>query len=408
MVFRDDNMKFSPSMKLERMKPDVSVLRTSQNPVARSPGKQTNQSKPSSLGTFSPPPKLTISDEKYQSGNARDSSDSDLEDHTGIIIRTTDLLAMSQALQIRPQASPRSFDSYNSAFEDSYGQVLPDFPSKNHDITAFPLLPGAIPIRAPVFRASADRSAESYNQVQGPHSVRLAPDSNGKEIPSDAKWTKITRRLVTPEVFHQDGRRYEARPDFVAVLGVLSREEINDYAARSYVLRAARSRPRAKPSLASCPRTLRPQVHRQVSSSSSSDEYSSDSDYHRKRNPPRSNRDSRRSKSNTKSQRPASSTLPVSREPSSRHSSQESQREKPRWVPNLIQEGQGHSYYPPSEREPGHSRRRHGDSTSSHSSRSKDRGSRKESEKISRWTAAGLGGAAASLLGVLSEAAEGL
>ncbi|KAH8668135.1 hypothetical protein BGZ60DRAFT_44234 [Tricladium varicosporioides] len=406
MVFREDNMKFPPLMKLERMKPDVSVLRTSQSPGARSPSWETSQNKPSSLETFSLPPQLTVSADKHRSDSARDSSDSDSKDQTGVIIRTTDLLSMSQALQICPQVSPKSFDSYSSAFEDSYGQVSSGFPGESHDITVFPLLPGAIPIPTSAFRASADRSTEFYNQPQVPHSIRLAPDSNGKEIPSDAKWTKITRRLVTPEVFHQDGRRYEARPDFVAVLGVLSREEINNYAARSYALRAARSRPRVIPSPSSSPRTPRPRLHRQTSSSSSSDEDSPDSDDHRKN--PRNNRGSRQSKSNTKPQRPASSTLPAPREPPPRHSPQESQREKPRWVPNLIQEGQGHSYRPPSERESGYSRRRHGDSTSSRSSRSKDRGSRKESEKISRWTAAGLGGAAASLLGVLSEAAEGL
>ena len=40
--------------------------------------------------------------------------------------------------------------------------------------------------------------------------VKLAPDEQGKEIPPDAKWTKINRRLVSPEVLIQDGRRFEA------------------------------------------------------------------------------------------------------------------------------------------------------------------------------------------------------
>lgn len=39
---------------------------------------------------------------------------------------------------------------------------------------------------------------------------RLAPDEHGNEIPADAKWTKINRRLVSPEVLDQDHRRYEA------------------------------------------------------------------------------------------------------------------------------------------------------------------------------------------------------
>jgi hypothetical protein len=40
--------------------------------------------------------------------------------------------------------------------------------------------------------------------------AKLAPDQYGNDIPGDAKWTKITRRLISPEVLDQDRRRYEA------------------------------------------------------------------------------------------------------------------------------------------------------------------------------------------------------
>jgi hypothetical protein len=40
--------------------------------------------------------------------------------------------------------------------------------------------------------------------------MTLAPDEFGNRIPEDAKWTKISRRLVSPEVLEQDHRRYEA------------------------------------------------------------------------------------------------------------------------------------------------------------------------------------------------------
>lgn len=43
-----------------------------------------------------------------------------------------------------------------------------------------------------------------------PNHAKLAPDEHGNEIPADAKWTRINRRLVSPEVLSQDGRRYEA------------------------------------------------------------------------------------------------------------------------------------------------------------------------------------------------------
>jgi hypothetical protein len=39
---------------------------------------------------------------------------------------------------------------------------------------------------------------------------KLAPDKYGNAISADAKWTKISRRLVSPEVLEQDKRRYEA------------------------------------------------------------------------------------------------------------------------------------------------------------------------------------------------------
>lgn len=71
---------------------------------------------------------------------------------------------------------------------------------------------------------------------------RLAPDRYGNEIPMDAPWTRIKRSLVSIEVLDRAGVRYEARPDYVAVLGRLSREQIADYARQSADCRAARSR----------------------------------------------------------------------------------------------------------------------------------------------------------------------
>ncbi|KAI5457624.1 hypothetical protein BGZ63DRAFT_63495 [Mariannaea sp. PMI_226] len=75
---------------------------------------------------------------------------------------------------------------------------------------------------------------------------RLGPDRYGKEIPPDAQWTKIKRTLVSPEVLQRAGVRYEARPDYVAVLGRLSREEITEYARQSAAARAARSAPQLR------------------------------------------------------------------------------------------------------------------------------------------------------------------
>ncbi|KAK1981944.1 hypothetical protein LZ30DRAFT_66321 [Colletotrichum cereale] len=71
--------------------------------------------------------------------------------------------------------------------------------------------------------------------------TRIAPDRYGLDIPMEAKWTRIRRALVSPEILERAGVRYEARPDYVAVLGVLTREEITNYARLSAEARAARS-----------------------------------------------------------------------------------------------------------------------------------------------------------------------
>lgn len=76
---------------------------------------------------------------------------------------------------------------------------------------------------------------------------RLGPDRWGHEIPPEAEWTKIKRTFVSPEVLERAGVRYEARPEYVAILGRLSREQINDYARQSADCRAARSRRRPPP-----------------------------------------------------------------------------------------------------------------------------------------------------------------
>jgi len=91
------------------------------------------------------------------------------------------------------------------------------------------------------------------------------------------------------------------------------------------------------------------------------------------------------------------------------------------WVP--AEKGHGGVYYPPKERERERQRssRRHyshhSHSKSSHSGRDRERDRDRERkapppQKVSRWkenlTAASIGGAAVSLLNVLSEAAEGL
>ncbi|KAI0436370.1 hypothetical protein F4803DRAFT_233915 [Xylaria telfairii] len=82
------------------------------------------------------------------------------------------------------------------------------------------------------------QSGESTNR----RFARLQPDRHGREIPLDAKWTRIRRSLVSPDVLAREGLRYEARPDFVAILGELKREDIADLARKSKEVRDERRR----------------------------------------------------------------------------------------------------------------------------------------------------------------------
>ena len=59
-----------------------------------------------------------------------------------------------------------------------------------------------------------------------------------KGIPPNARWTKIDRRLVNPEALELGNERYEERDDYVIVLRVLSKEDIEKYAEVTQELRS--------------------------------------------------------------------------------------------------------------------------------------------------------------------------
>ncbi|KAG6018615.1 hypothetical protein E4U41_003731 [Claviceps citrina] len=108
--------------------------------------------------------------------------------------------------------------------------------------------------------------------------TRLAPDRYGKEIPPDAAWTKVKRSLVSPEVLQRAGVRYEARPDYVAILGRLSRDEVAEYARQSANCRAARSAQGHAPPPRAHPRGSHSHRHRADSKSSSENKDDDDDD----------------------------------------------------------------------------------------------------------------------------------
>ncbi|KAK3339972.1 hypothetical protein B0T25DRAFT_366064 [Lasiosphaeria hispida] len=130
-----------------------------------------------------------------------------------------------------------------------YGMLSPDTPQNQRFGAAPRYVPytpqsayGTSPniSSAPNLSSSAPPAGSEFTLTR--RYSRLAPDSRGQEIPLEAKWTKIKRSLISPEVLEKAGVRYEARPDFVAVLGALSREKIAEYARLSHEARSARRR----------------------------------------------------------------------------------------------------------------------------------------------------------------------
>ncbi|KAK8091823.1 hypothetical protein PG997_002184 [Apiospora hydei] len=61
-----------------------------------------------------------------------------------------------------------------------------------------------------------------------------------KPVPPGARWTKISRKLVNSEALAIGKERFEVRDDFVIVLRVVSKEEIQAYASATAQLRARR------------------------------------------------------------------------------------------------------------------------------------------------------------------------
>lgn len=66
-------------------------------------------------------------------------------------------------------------------------------------------------------------------------------DKTKKDVPQGARWTKINRRMVNPEALTIGKERFEVRDEFVIVLRVLSKEEIQAYATATAQIRGKRS-----------------------------------------------------------------------------------------------------------------------------------------------------------------------
>ncbi|KAJ5619355.1 hypothetical protein N7510_003339 [Penicillium lagena] len=82
----------------------------------------------------------------------------------------------------------------------------------------------------------------SFPEERNPVREGVAPlkDAHDQGIPPGARWTKIDRRLVNPAALEIGNERFEERSDYVIVLRVLSKEEIQAYAIKTKEIRDTR------------------------------------------------------------------------------------------------------------------------------------------------------------------------
>ncbi|TGO44594.1 hypothetical protein BCON_0492g00050 [Botryotinia convoluta] len=280
MIQREDNIKSPPAMKFQRPKPESldSYPYPGQN-ISSAPHRQ-----------LSPPltPKISTTDldiSESQCGKDISGSKLNSEDNTSLmhqtisrypvnsnhnntsIIQTSDLLLLpcftTSNPQLLPPSSPGSCNSNSNSY--SYPNEPPNKSIQSPQLKTMTLRPkhSSDPVQKSSARTSgvrfdlpdSNQSSKTHTPSSGnnPHDStipipiptsilksKIAPDSSGHEIPQDAKWTKVKRSLISPEVLMKDGRRFEARPEFVAILGILTKEEIQQYAERSHVLREER------------------------------------------------------------------------------------------------------------------------------------------------------------------------
>ncbi|KXJ88757.1 hypothetical protein Micbo1qcDRAFT_166197 [Microdochium bolleyi] len=196
------------------------------------------------------------------------SEDEDLQSNSSLaLISTRDLMAIDRrsndlAIAQANRGLPAPHDPFANAMEHPVGspasnRYLPPsssqpalMPSAGAEATSGGLVGPSCTSPPPVLHSnSISAPAIAGESPSLPRATRLAPDSQGQDIPLDAKWTRIKRSLVCIEVLSQRGMRFEARPTFVAILGALSREEIEELARRSAEVREMRKVATSKPSV---------------------------------------------------------------------------------------------------------------------------------------------------------------
>ncbi|KAK0644432.1 hypothetical protein B0T16DRAFT_196787 [Cercophora newfieldiana] len=135
-------------------------------------------------------------------------------------------------------------ERYRSREREIPRRILVDPPTEEHstDKGKSPTGPAAKP---PPVKGILKKPTPQFPEEPNPIREGVAPHKEDKkklDVPPGARWTKISRKMVNPEALTIGKERFEVRDDFVIVLRVLSKEEIQAYASATAQLRERRRR----------------------------------------------------------------------------------------------------------------------------------------------------------------------
>lgn len=183
----ETNSKFLPSMKIS--KPNNDLPSRYLSPIEEQPRRNSDGTRPRAMQQSETPSGRDVAIYDSDSSSDEDSRRSLVQSKpssTSLIIRTSDLIATAPS-----SAVPESGRKRGDPLAPKSAEVQVEYGS------------------SPNWRDTIPAPDSSKSRISG-EEKRLAPDEYGNEIPADAKWTKVTRRLISPEVLEQDRRRYEA------------------------------------------------------------------------------------------------------------------------------------------------------------------------------------------------------
>ena len=146
----------------------------------------------------------------------------------------------SKLSQPRPNDSKQPIDSVSPSKPPGRRvRMVSPSPQRSTSTESFPRTDARRRLHEPkgILRRPTEKfpeHTESYREGVAP----LGSIHSNRNIPSNARWTKIRRELVSPEALELGSERFEERQDYVIVLRVLTKEEIEQYALKTQELRS--------------------------------------------------------------------------------------------------------------------------------------------------------------------------